>query len=283
MSAWVCSKAHIDAMVTAAINLGGSFSNERYGYLYFGEPSEKINLSPQDADKVGQMLRDTIVTGVSHRYPDDDVSKGELPGPSGGAAVWYLKPYKWEKTRELADGEIVSLISAYEYQACEHNEWAKTFGAKFCDHVKYKLLKRVQEAFEQKNGETQWGYEEQHVFPDCKQWAVALRAVEFPMHCRSPLVLVPARSAEAALANARMWYGDFAEVIAAAIHEGDLTPAEVEAEVKRNDEWVAERTPNKPAAPTPVEFKAPASIPADLAALLNRVAADDAGPNIRNN
>lgn len=240
MSAWVCSKAHIDAMVTKAIALGGDLSGDPYAYIYMpkadGEGYEKIDLSPANADRVGQMLADIIVTGVSHRYPGDDVSKGELPGPTDN---WYLKPYKWAKTRELWDGETVALIGCYEYQASEHNDWTNTFGWKFCEHVKHKLLKRVERAWEKQNGKTEWGYEDEHVFSGFDKWAVVMRAVEFRPHCGGPLVLVPARNAEEAMAKANAWYDG--EAVAAAIHPAELAPEEIEAETKRNAEWVAEQ------------------------------------------
>lgn len=246
MSAWVCSKAHIDAMVTAGIELGSEMSGHPSVTYRSGEDWKKIDLIAHiTTDEIGQMLTDTIVTGVHHRYPGDDVSKGELPGPSGGEAVWYLKPYKWERTRALADGEIVALLAAYDYQACEHNDYTNTFGHRFVEHCRHRLLKRVEKKFEALGGKTEWGYEEEHVFDDCKQWAVVMRAVEFRPHCGGPLVLVPARSAEAAIENAAKWYDG--EPQAAAIHEGDLLPEEIEAEAKRNAEWVAEQ--NKPAEP----------------------------------
>lgn len=243
MSAWVTSKAHIDAMVTKAIAQGGDHSDP-YGYIYMpkadGEGYDKIDLSPANADRVGELLRDTIVTGVHHRYPGDDVSKGELPGPSGGEAVWYLKPYKWEKTRELADGETVSLIHCYEYQASEHNDWTNTFGWKFCEHVKYKLLQRVQMAWEAEHGsKAEWGYEDEHVYGGFAKWAVVMRAIEFRPNCGGPLVLVPARNAEEAMAKANAWYDG--EAISAAVHPAELAPEEIEAEAKRNAEWAAEQ------------------------------------------
>lgn len=242
MSAWVTSKAHIDAMVTKAIAMGGSY--EPHGSVYFevDGTNQKIEFSPHTANKVGQMLRDTIVTGVNHRYPSDDASKGELPGPSGGEDVWYVKPYEYEKTRELWDGETVSLIGCYEYQASEHEKWRETFGYVFCEYVRTKLLDRLLKAWERQNASTPWGYEDEHVFPGFDKWAVVMRG-EFRPNCGGPLVLVPARNIDEAMTKAAAWYDG--EPIAAAIHPGDLLPEEIEAETKRNVEWLAERA--KPA------------------------------------
>lgn len=286
MSAWVCSKAHIDAMVTACIELGGHGNDHPAITWPGGEDGawKRLDVIAHiTTDEIGTLLRDTIVTGVSHRYPDDDVSKGELPGPSGGEDVWYLKPYKWEKTRALADGEIVALIYAYEYQASEHHEWMNTFGWKFCEHVKYKLLKRVEAAWEQKTGEcVQWGYEDEHVFPGFKPYLVELQGDVHPS--QHPLQSIKARSQAEAIERAEKWFGG--KVVS--IEQTDRKPTKAEADKAQaaQDAWrkADEAKPEPTPTPVPADMPVPPINP-DIADMLRRLgaASDDGGtPPIRN-
>src|SRR4051812_45036842 len=112
MSAWVVSKKHIDLMV-AAITTG-----TRDGVL------KRNRRSP---DKLGQALVSECVRSVSYRYPDDDVQKGELPGPCD---AYYLKPYRFEDPiyRPTAV-ELMKAVSCYAYQSNEHPGWGKSAAA----------------------------------------------------------------------------------------------------------------------------------------------------------
>lgn len=166
MSAWVPSKAHIDAMVSYAIAQPGSYEPHVnfYAPREPGGDGERFECSPANATLLGQLLVTDVVTAVSHRYPGDDVSKGELPGPID---AYYVKPYEHTATRVLADGEMVHALRCYSYQACEHEQWNQTFGHAFVEAMNYVLLTHVREAFEASSGaEVPWGFEREHVETD---------------------------------------------------------------------------------------------------------------------
>lgn len=163
MSAWVPSKAHIDAMVTYAINQPGTYDPHVYFYASRepGGEQEKFECSPANAVTLGQLLVTDVVTGVSHRYPGDDVSKGELPGPID---AYYVNPYTFTETRVLADGEMVAALRAYRYQACEHAQWDETFSYAFVESMFNVVLSHVEKAHEAETGtELPWGFERENV------------------------------------------------------------------------------------------------------------------------
>jgi hypothetical protein len=104
--------------------------------------------------QLGQMLVSECLPSVSHRYPDDDVDAGELPGP---VDAYYLMPYVFDPvlTRLVsitpggvplalappaAIAQIASAVHDYEYQACEHNEWKTSQAYAFCVALKDRLL-----------------------------------------------------------------------------------------------------------------------------------------------
>lgn len=138
MSAWIVSKAHVDAMVTAALELGNGFGEPLSIYLPDGPRHVKV--TADTADEIGQMLVDECVASVSHRYPDDDVDAGELPGP---VDTYYLRPYTFERTRTLTDAEIAKAVSCYAYQSCEHPEWEASAASRLCDAIQARLLARL--------------------------------------------------------------------------------------------------------------------------------------------
>jgi hypothetical protein len=130
MSAFVVSKAHIDAMITAAIDLNINYWNgERWCVV-----------SAATANEVGQALVDECVRSVSYRYPNDDVKAGELPGPGD---AYYVEPYQYMRTRRFSDAEVRDLVRCYEYQACEHPGWRTSPAEYFCRAVEGKLLSRI--------------------------------------------------------------------------------------------------------------------------------------------
>ena len=144
MSAFVVSKDHIDALVTEALRpqYGSDFS-----YYHDGE---RHAVRWNTADELGQMLWAENVASVEHRYPDSD---GELPGkyveesPAPGLAVVRLPEwvagYRYPlgsvlKSRPAV--EVLKLIDCYEYQSCEHPEWAESEARSFCHDLRSRMI-----------------------------------------------------------------------------------------------------------------------------------------------
>jgi hypothetical protein len=107
-------KAHIDALVRAAID---------YRADYYLEPGARGNATPgpgglwvrptfEDRDRLGQLLTDANVAGVSARYPDTTIT--DLPGRTD---AWWLIPYRYR--RPLMDG-TPSTDHAHEICTEEH-------------------------------------------------------------------------------------------------------------------------------------------------------------------
>lgn len=154
MSAWVVSKAHIDALVNGALQVGGTHGDR---YFYFYHANTRHEVKPSNVSEIGQALVDECVRSVSDCYPNDDVSKGELPGP---VDAYYNEPYRFDFTRALSDGEIAHAVACYEYQSCEHNEWKASKAHAFCEAMRYRLITRIPGY-----NEAPWGFDEEHVRP----------------------------------------------------------------------------------------------------------------------
>ncbi len=112
MSAYVVSKHHIDAIVTAWVALGIRHRDSRS--------------RSEDADKVGAMLWHENLESVRYRYGYADP---DLPGAT-------VEEYTWTRVR-MPDGEwsvviarILKLLDCYAYQSCEHPGWAESQAAK---------------------------------------------------------------------------------------------------------------------------------------------------------
>lgn len=122
MSAWIVSKKHIDLMVLAVAE------GTRDG-LY-----PAIGLSAAQRDRLGQSLVDECVRSVSHRYPNDDVQAGDLPGPCD---PYYLRPYRFEDPRyRPTAAELYKAVDCYAYQSSEHPGWEASKVKRLCDQVR---------------------------------------------------------------------------------------------------------------------------------------------------
>jgi hypothetical protein len=137
MSAWVSCKEHIDLLVKVADVMCGSLD------VCVGD----------DLSALGQMFVDEVLTSVSYRYPGDDVSKGELPGP---CEPYYLKPYAYTDHGFMPDAaEMRQIVSCYAYQACEHPGWSSSTSNDLCETIMTKLGDGPRAGA--------WGWDERHV------------------------------------------------------------------------------------------------------------------------
>lgn len=139
MSAFVVNQGHIHAMLRAGLAYDGL-----YILSWFTVPPQTMQqaqeyrreLRFETADRVGAMLIAENVRSVCYRYeqaPTDD-----LPGPID--RYWLLE-YRYDpRGRIPTPVEALKLVACYEYQSCEHPEWAGTEGYAFCADLREKLI-----------------------------------------------------------------------------------------------------------------------------------------------
>jgi hypothetical protein len=140
MSAWIVSKAHIDALVHA---LG------------------RREMLPDHPDLVGRMLWRENVKSIHARYPDTELNDANYPGPidfkaaTVDAYAFTTPPVDWNPS------QLLHHIGCYDYQSCEHEEWESS--------ASYALMRDLAAALEREGGDrdkvdrdtTPWGV------PDC--------------------------------------------------------------------------------------------------------------------
>lgn len=109
MSAWIVSKAHIDALVQASIENG------------------LIPLDRECADLLGVLLWEENRYSVAVRYPGD--ADGEWPGPIG-LTIAEIHGYRFEGVEAPMDSSIIlTLADCWEYQCAEFRGWDERPGA----------------------------------------------------------------------------------------------------------------------------------------------------------
>jgi len=132
MSAFVVDKAHINVMVNAGMVT-------RYGRMTWYHNGERHELNYNNASAVGQMLMDECIKSVSARYADCDVTS--LPGRADSE---YLIPFQHITDYHLPSPvQILKLISCYEYQSCEHEEWESSEAKVFCEALRHLTIYRL--------------------------------------------------------------------------------------------------------------------------------------------
>ena len=138
MSAWIVSKAHIDAMLRFAIQHKVS--------MY----ADGRRLDPAaEPDQIGQALVRECVESVRYRYQDD--TDETLPGP---VDLYWRQPYIYEPRGRMPTlPEALSLVLSYDYQSCEHPSWKRTPAFYFC----HDFLEAVAQAALPEREAARWG------------------------------------------------------------------------------------------------------------------------------
>lgn len=149
MSAWIVSKKHVDLMVAA---------------ITHGTRDGIVKPRRRNPNKLGQILVDECVRSVRYRYPNDDVEKGDLPGPID---PYYLKPYVFEHPRYLPTAaELYKAIDCYGYQSCEHPGWLESYSFRLCERIRNAIAARVPAAMVMREERAQPGRSIRDAWPE---------------------------------------------------------------------------------------------------------------------
>jgi hypothetical protein len=111
VSAWIVSKDHIDAIVTA--DLGDPYREAR------------------DPASIGRMLWAENVRSVSYRYE----GRYDVDNPDVAA-------YEFERWG-LPPVVVLKALDCYEYQSCETPGWKRSPSFEFCDRLRRSLISRL--------------------------------------------------------------------------------------------------------------------------------------------
>lgn len=150
MSAFVVPQDHIAALINAADHHARLYHSEFHwqhdGTSYilsrtgdegrtegteWHDPQERVS-----AQTLGQMLFDTCLRSVWHRYPNDTLETlpGYMPDRERGSL------YKHNHGLSVKPIAALKAIDCYEYQSCEFPEWRETCAYAFCDRLRDSLI-----------------------------------------------------------------------------------------------------------------------------------------------
>jgi hypothetical protein len=115
MSAWIVSKAHIDAIVTAALK-------DEMVRL----PHDTFHPQKMSTDEMGQMLWRENYKSVNHRYNE----RARCPS------------YRFNlRACPLTSVEVFKAIHCLEYQSCEHPGWKRSKARSFLRELESSLTR----------------------------------------------------------------------------------------------------------------------------------------------
>jgi len=136
VSAWIVSKTHIDAIVTAIAKLRAR------------------EVDPDDLPKIGQRLWEENHRSFRHRYPKHEV---QCPEYTYTPVKWPASPSESGDVRAFACalGAVCKLLACYEYQSCEHPEWPESLAHEVCQRLRAAVCAMLP-GYEQ----TPWGLED---------------------------------------------------------------------------------------------------------------------------
>lgn len=147
MSAFMVSKEHIDALVTAASTPADYHHSNGGLSWYWGEGREHhAMLRYGDCDeqnRVGAMLWAENLKSINARYPDT-IDGENIPGPADFSPA-EIVIYEFEQLPGNVDPLVVlDALSCYEYQTCEHgDEWRASEAHAFCEYLRDKMIRMI--------------------------------------------------------------------------------------------------------------------------------------------
>ena len=143
MSAFIVPEGTITAIVRTGLRYGmGSLSS---------------------ASLTGQALIAENIASVSYRYPDCLASGERLPGQRNDRPATiqrvtetaaYMNPMDYRYTPRGEDepaldpGKVLSAISSYTYQSCEHPQWGTSAAQEFVGELTRRIVRRGYERVE---------------------------------------------------------------------------------------------------------------------------------------
>lgn len=142
MSAFEVSDTHIDVLVSAALCGGPSDTLTWYhGEIPGTQPGEALpgredyltalkktrrEVTRENAETWGATLLAENRASVNHRYDEDEIE-----------APYILTEY----TGRINPVAILSALSCYEYQSCEHPGWATSEAHDFCEALRHRMIR----------------------------------------------------------------------------------------------------------------------------------------------
>jgi hypothetical protein len=143
MSAYIVSKAHIDALVSAAATTANADHGDA-GLSWYHE-GETCSLGYNDVfmgSQIGQMLWAENLASIHARYPDTLESDSNYPGPADFDSS-SVANYQFSNAQPLAPVVILKALNCYEYQSCEHAGWATSEAFAFCEALRGKMIRKL--------------------------------------------------------------------------------------------------------------------------------------------
>lgn len=166
MSAWIVSKAHIDALVSAAGQIDYGAHSSGLSWYHRDQRHEMTYTDTETASAVGAMLWAENLRSINYRYPDTVSDETNIPGPSDFAGHASIDAYTFKRTNRLEPVAILKAIACYEYQTCEHPGWKTSESYAFCDALRHKMIGQLA-----RYDEAPWGLEEDDVRGLVLEWA----------------------------------------------------------------------------------------------------------------
>lgn len=153
MSAYVVDREHLLALVRTAVEgpsgRGVYPDNAWHGLRWYAVPDRELRsigwresevhvrrLDWTTVEELARLLFDENVASVRYRYADADES-GMIPDEA---------PFTMGDVRRaprLSVGTALGALDCFEYQACEHDEWADSEARRFCDAFRRALCHAV--------------------------------------------------------------------------------------------------------------------------------------------
>lgn len=153
MSAFIVDKAHINALVHAALRGHGADRGLRWYDLDTdqlwsdcGSADEYFRLvqvhtheaTHETANQVGRMLWLENLASVAARYPHD--ASGERPGPYD-LTDEAISAYTYDRSTPYYEPvQVLKALACYEYQSCEHPGWKRSEARRFCEALRHKMI-----------------------------------------------------------------------------------------------------------------------------------------------
>jgi hypothetical protein len=147
VSAYVVSKAHVDALVTAGLAMPGRhaplawvwpeitpeevrYAEQRCALGVYQQRRHVLTM--RTAGRVGAMLWAENQRSVNHHYDEDD----------------WERPFEFRRLPgNLLDARIpvvvLKAVDCYEYQSCEHPAWERSEAKAFCDALRAVAIARL--------------------------------------------------------------------------------------------------------------------------------------------